>query len=295
MLPRNIPSDMNIELLLSYFQKGSFKVNLKGPHKRNVYNDMIGIEEGKDGVLYVDVGRNGLYNVLPEYMFHPIDRFNNLPQKEEKERFLEEYEKQEREKELAHRFFAPVDLLLLMFKVNARERLRAYTDINKVLIDIIFDDQHPLSEAQRGNRFVKQAIPFVIYSKYIRGNKTLLTLLLRKVFMDEGLTIATHENCITETDLSPRYADGLNGPLNETYIGNVYDETVKTYDLFYWPELCDGRFLDFVNEVDVFRRFVEDYFLSVEEVLRFFIIDDKSELILPNDEELNYLGYNTNL
>ena len=75
---------MNIELLLSYFQKGSFKVNLKGPHKRNVYNDIIGIEEGKDGVLYVDVGRNGLYNVLPEYMFHPIDRFNNLPQKEEK-------------------------------------------------------------------------------------------------------------------------------------------------------------------------------------------------------------------
>ena len=58
MLPKNIPSDINIELLLSYFERGSFKVNLKGLHKRNVYNDISDIEEKADGTLLVSVARN---------------------------------------------------------------------------------------------------------------------------------------------------------------------------------------------------------------------------------------------
>lgn len=295
MLPKNIPADISIEQLLSYFKKGSLKVSLEGLHKRNVYNDIINIEEKKDGTLHVCVGRNSLYNALPEYMFHPIDRFNNLPQLEEKERFAEEYEKQEQEKERAYRFFAPIDILLLLLKAETREQLRAYTDSNKILIDIILDNQHQLTEEQLKNRFIRQAIPFLIYCKYIRGNKTLLTLFLRKVFMDEGLKIEIHEKVTVNNDSSPRYADGLNGQLNESYIGNMYDNTVKTYDIHFWPEECDEHFLQIVQDVDLFRHFVENYFLSIEETLQFIITNETTTLKLSDDVELYFLNYNTNI
>lgn len=295
MLPKNIPPDINIELLLSYFQEGTFKIHFKGLHKRNVYNDIVDIEEQPDGTLLVGIGRNSIYNSLPEYLFHPIDRFNNLPRLEEKERFAEEYEKQEQEKEHAYCFFAPLDILLLKSKVEARERLQAYTNSNKVLSDIILDDQHQLTEEQTDNRFIAQAIPFLIYCKYIRGNKTLLTLLLRKIFKNEELEIDILEEDTVNSDTSPRYADGLNGMLNETFVGNVYDETVITYNIHYWPEVCDEHFLQLVREIDSFRRFVEAYFLSVEHALHFNITDNTQILKLSDDVDFNFLSYNTNL
>ena len=295
MLPKNIPSDINIELLLSYFEKGSFKVNLKGLHKRNVYNDIIDIEEKADGTLLVSVARNSIYNALPEYLFHPIDRFSNLPILEEKERFAEEYEKQEQEKEHAYRFFAPMDILLLMLKIETREQLQEYIDTNKVLTNIILDDEHQLSDDQVNNRFIRKAVPFLVYSKYIRGNKTLLTFLLRKIFMDEGLDFEIHDRETEYEDFIPRYSEGLNAQLNDSFLGNMYYEPVKTYNLHYWPEKCDENFLQLVQEVDLFRRFVEDYFLSVEESLQFNITDSTSTVTLSDDVDLNYLNYNTNI
>ena len=175
----NIPDDINIELLLSYFPEGSLKVAMRGLHKRNAYNDIVDTEEKKDGTVVVGVGRNSLYNALPEYMFHPIDRFDNIPKVEEKERFAEEYEKQEREKEQAFSFFLPVDLSLLKLKVKIRECLNAFAESNKVLNDILGDR---LTKEQQKNRFIRQLIPFLPSCKDIRGNKTLLTFLLRKVF-----------------------------------------------------------------------------------------------------------------
>ena len=48
MLPKNIPDDINIELLLSLFPEGQCKVSFIGTHKRNTYNDFMGLEELSD-------------------------------------------------------------------------------------------------------------------------------------------------------------------------------------------------------------------------------------------------------
>ena len=90
-----LPDDINIEDILSYLPKESYRVSVNGLHKRNSYKDIINYEETPDGKTEFHVGRNGLYNSLPEYMFHPINRFDNIPERERKERFAEEYAKQE--------------------------------------------------------------------------------------------------------------------------------------------------------------------------------------------------------
>ena len=70
VLPKNIPEDINVELLLSYFPKGSCKVAFKGLHKRNTYRDIVEIEKRDEETLLISVARNSLYNSLPEYLFH---------------------------------------------------------------------------------------------------------------------------------------------------------------------------------------------------------------------------------
>lgn len=293
MLPRNIPEDINVELLLSYFPEGSCKVALKGLHKRNSYNDIIDIEEKRDGSLLLGIGRNSLYNSLPEFMFHPIDRFDNIPKIEERERLAEEYQKQEKEKENAYRFFAPIDLLLLQLRVKVRDSLSIYYQSNKVLIDIIGDE---LTDEQTENCFIRQTLKYLPLCKNIRGNKTLLTFMLCKIFMEEGLKIDVTRKTTTFTDKAPRYSDGLDSAIGESYVGNVFDEESTLYDIHYWSEDdCNENFMKFVEDVEQYRLFLQDNFLSIEDTLHFNICKDDALLRLSDDIIFNYLNYNTNL
>lgn len=293
MQHKNIPEDINVELILSYFPEGKCKVGFKGLHKRNSYKDIIDIKDSREGNLILDISRHSLYNSLPEYMFHPVERYGSLTKKEDQKRFTEEYELQEEERERALRFFAPVDLLLLKLRVQIREKLQAFSCNDKILVDILADG---LTEKQKSNRFIRQALYFLPSCKHIRGDKSLINLMLRKIFMEEGLLLEKHDECMIHQDISPRYDDCIGASLDSCYAGNIYDQIVTTYDLHYWSEDdCDENFQLFVNEVEEFRSFVQDYFISIEEILRFDISCDGPPLRLSDEMVYNYLDYNTNI
>lgn len=293
MLPKNIPEDINIELLLSLFPEGSCKVSFTGTHKRNAYNDFMGLEELSDDTLLLNVGRSSLYNSLPELLFHPIDRFENLSPTHDKEKFDSEYEAQEREKEQAHKFFAPFDLMLLRLRMTVRERLETYAETDKIMIDILGDK---ITDVQKQNRFIKNAIPFLPFCKSIRGNKTYLTIMLRKVLMEEGLTISVCDQKHSFTDAHPRYNTQLCSDSNSLYLGNTYYDQVMTYIIHYWSESsCNEDFLQFLDELETFRKFIQDYYIAVDGILRFDISRDEEPLRLSDETTYNYMNYNMNI
>ena len=292
MLPKNIPDDINVEVLLSYLQDGSYKVLFNGTHKRNAYNDILEIAEEGDNLM-LTLGRGSLYNNLPELLFHPIDRFDNLPAQNEKERFREEYEAQTAETKNARKFFAPIDLMLLKLRMSAREKLDIYATSDKVLMDILGDE---LTEEQKQNRFCRQILPFLPFCKYIRGNRTLLTMMLRKALKEENLDISIKEKPHETIDLIPRYNTRLGETLESLYVGNTFNESVMTYDIHYWAEEeCNEHFLRFIDEMETLRQFIQDYFIGLEVILCFNINHDSESTLLSDDISYQYLNYNTNL
>ena len=124
----------------------------------------------------------------------------------------------------------------------------------------------------------------------------MLTCLEGKVFFDEGLRVrVTHEMLHLHDDV-PRYADRLDMDLGDGYVGNEWDELITVYQLHYWSEdECGGKFLDFLDEVEELRIFIQDYLLAVGEELRFDITQDEKPLRLGDELFYNYLGYNTNI
>lgn len=291
--PQLLPGELNAEELLAYYPLGTVKLTMQGMHKRNAYGDIIDLEPMGPEAMHLTVGRNSIYNSLPEYMFHPIDRFDNLPQYEEKERFQEQLEEQQQEIDDAYRFFAPIDLLILHLRTELRKKLDHYTHDDVVMQQIIGDS---LTEQQRQNRFIRQVIPFLPQAKRIRGNRTLFTLMLRKVFMEEGLTVHVKQAPQTHTDAAPRYGESLDMVLGDSYVGNVYTEPVQTYVIHYWPDKEAGpHFLHFLDEVEELRQVLQDFFLSVEQQLCFDVTRDEPPLRLNDDDRYNYLNYNTNI
>ena len=291
-VPGNIPQDINAEAFLGFFPQDTFRVKFCGLHKRNAYNDILEIEKLQDKLL-LHLGRNSLYNSLPEFLFHSIDRFDHIPEKDRKEKFAEEYAKQEREKEQAYRFFAPVDTLLFQLRLEVRERLSKYAESNIIIQDIILDR---LKEEQRGNRFIKRTIPYIPSCKTIRGDRTLITLLLRKILGDEGLVVNVQKKQSEFTDDNPRYGESEGCEVGDVYAGNTYSESVITYSISYWSdEDCDNDFLMFVDELDEFRQFVQDYFMSVDSILEFDVSKDSNPLRISDTTTYNYLNFNANI
>lgn len=288
---RNLPTDIDAEVILDYYPKGTFDVKFKGHHKRNAYNDLLNIEDNGER-MRMTLNRNSLYNALPEFLFHPSDRFD-LPQYNKKERFAEEYAKQEIEKEKAYRFFEPVDLALLHHRILARHEMNDLTEENKVLTDILSDS---IEQKHRENRFIKRSLEFLPYCKIIRGDKTLITLMLRKVFMEEGLVINVSNQEMTHIDPVPRYGSEMNSKLSSAYLGNEFEQNTLCFNVIYWAEQeCNDGFNQFVNEVETYRKFVQDYFFSVEAILIFNIQTDSPMTRMPDINQYYYLNHNTNI
>ena len=292
MLPENVPQDINAEVFLGFFPPGTFRVKFCGLHKRNAYNDILEIEKEQEKFL-LHLGRNSLYNSLPEFLFHSIDRFDNIPEKEKKQRFSEEYAKQEKEKEQAYKFFSPIDTLLFQLRLEVRERLNKYVESNTVIQDILLDK---LTAEKRENRFIKRTTPYISSCKTIRGIRTLITLLLRKVLAEEGLKINVKSKQTEFTDEESRYGNSEGCEIGDVYVGNTYSESVITYSISYWSdEDCNEDFLPLVNDLEVFRQFVQDYFVSVDSILVFDVSKDTSPLRISDTTLYNYLNYNTNI
>ena len=287
---KNIPDDINAELLFSCLPEGKLKLEFEGSHKRNAYHDILRIEQnGKDKPITLQLGRNSLYHTLPEILFHPIDRFN-------KSNFEEQYAAQKKEQENAKKFFAPIDLLLFNIRLSVREKIQEYLESDKLLVDIITEDR--LSDEEKQNRFIIKTLPFLPMCKSIRGDKTLITMMLRKVLKDEQIEIKVCEEQVeyTETEKEARYPGLVGDTLDAFYLGDSYVDDALVYNIHYWSdEECDEHFMEFVKEMDVFREFVQDYFLAIGAELHFDISTDSDGFYLDDGTKHQYLNYNTNL
>ena len=293
-MPYSLPADLNAELLLNYFPQGKFRISLQGLHKRNSYGDIIEVEDMVDkDAIHATLGRMSIYNSLPEYMFHPVDRFDNLPVNNESEAFHNEVDKQEQEIADAFRFFSPIDVLLFHLRSNVRGQIEKYTCGDVVMQQILGDR---LTEKQRANRFIRQFVSFLPQCKYIRGNRSLLTFLLRKVLLEEGLRVEIKQEMSNFTDKHPRYDNQVDAVLGDSYVDNSYFENVTVYSISYWSdEECSEKFLSFIDEMEELRLFLRDYFLFVEDELVFHITQDYPPLRLNDEKIYNYLNYNTNI
>lgn len=292
----NIPPDLRAESLLGYLPRDMRRIEAKGTHKRNAYEDVTGIADDGNGGLTIMLARNGMYDILPESLFHPIDRFDNIPANEYKERFKEECERQQAEEENARKYFQPIDNFLIELNsiVNESKQNREYS---AVLENIICDR---LPERYSSNRFIRKAKEFMPLCRHIRGDKGLFSLMLRHILFDEQISISEHYRPVSVTDSSPRYNHRLEGSEEfadrDFFLGSEFDENIITYDIRYWKEEeCDGSFLLFVKEMEVFGEFLNDYLMGMETQLRFNITKTALPVRLSDDVFLTYLDYNTNL
>lgn len=290
----SIPVDIRAEIINNYLADVDKEFLFLGNHNRNAYEDVLSISRD-DEVIKVELSRQGLYDILPEGLFHPIDRFDNIPANEYKERFAEEVEQQRVEEQNARLFFSAYDKFIFDLSSIVTQLKGTEFCGHSILSDIICDS---LPNKYRANRFVNRVKEFTSRCSSIRGNISLLTLMLRKVMADEGLRLVLKSELATFEDSVPRYSCQLEQDEDsvELYLGNQYEEDVLWYEIQYWnDDFCNESFLEIVDEIRVFESFINDYFMGIETSLRFKISTYTHPVRLSDELFFNYLNYNTNI
>lgn len=310
----NLPSHIRAEIIWSYLKDYSPAVRFAGSHKRNAYEDILEVGEDEEG-LKIEIARQGLYDLLPEALFHPIDRFENLPANDYKEKLEEQIEKQQQEEANAREYFAKIDETVFRLEALLSELKQESYSGASVLCGIICDE---LPHRYSQNRFVKKMIEFLPSASRIRGNMDLIVLIVRKILSDEGLKAVVSTIQKEFKDNEPRYACGIEidcrqageisrqaGESTEkreevkdktVYLGNSFMEETTEYNMQYWSDAeASDTFPKFVEELQDFNDFINDFFLGIGTELKFNLTTQTLPTRISDDLYYNYLDYNTNL
>ncbi|MGN0236873.1 MAG: hypothetical protein ACI4AK_02115 [Lepagella sp.] len=291
---KNLPEDLKAEALLCYIPKSIREICVVGSHKRNAYEDISSLSTESDKNVTIAINRNGIYDILPEALFHPIDRFEGIPANEYKEKVECEINRQQIEEENARKFFSEFDRFLIELS-SIIHRIKEIYSEESIISDIISDS---IDDSSKGNRFIKRTMQFLPLCRTIRGDRFFISSMLRYVLREEGITINTLNQRIHIYDEDPWYNCNIEGKSEDhrIYLGREFDETITIFNISYWDDNeCSETFLQFINEIAEYEQFINDYFMGIETRVRFDISTKSLPVRLSDEIYYNYLDYNTNL
>ena len=246
-------------------------------------------------LIVISIARNGLYDVLPEGLFHPFTRYNNLDAEDRKK----EFQKQKQEEINARKFFMPLDNEFFVQRVNLElELLQLVRNPINILKKYFFNDQGI------PDYFARKFMIFLPFTNEIKGDIELTAYSLSEILNEK----VTHKSFYSVTrnirnNLAGNSSNG-NNVLGENFIcGDYFEENLLNWEFLIILK-DDSKFSNFTEmENNIGEKIIEkffDFFIPVEiEVKTHILCESGLQLQLSNDNEqtepILYLGYNISI
>lgn len=273
-----------------------FLVEHKGLFERNYSMDVSGANiDMIRKLIVISIARNGLYDVLPEGLFHPFTRYNNLDSDDRKK----EFQIQKEEETNARKFFMPVDNEIFVQRINLElEMLRLVRDpINILKKYFIHDKAIP-------DQFARKFMEFLPFTNEIKGDIKLTAFALSEILSEK----VVHNNYYSNTRISQNSASINHSKENklsgENFIcGENFEESLLNWEftiilkndsnLSYYADM-NKRIADKIIE-----KFC-DFFIPVEIEVKIHILCEAGRQLKLTDEKGQteqelFLGYNTSI
>lgn len=275
--------------------RSSYRFN--GVHQRTGKGDSLEIDVKRSGgaiKVNYDFRRDSLYHILPEVLFHQLDRYTAIELDEE------DFERCRREEKAriaaAIDFFYPYDKEFL----KLRERFQRTLNL-KILNNYRFitDFITAGEQVNMKNPFIARVYGSILRLRSSRGSETLLLYALNEAF--EG-SLNNYNFRLTEEWREIDQASchiSLEGDLTNLYCGPKYCEPVQVVTIEYQTKIESHEAIQRLErEMDEFGKFFSLWFLGMDQRLEMACGDYKMIPILGDataEEEGLFLGYNTQL
>lgn len=267
---------------------------LEGLHERTSSGDELLLSfrrKQKKSQLRFRLKRDSLYHILPEYLFHPLDRYAGC--EGDQEEFEKRYQEQKRTEKKALAYFLPYDTVFQQLRI----RFQDYLD-NHILNDNTFlaDFVTKGFSIAKENDYIRVAYRFIPWMRHYRGNLQVLRIILTLTLGNE--TVISQINGLPKkTKISAACHTTLDGTLSDLYCGEEYpDELYLIHLQLSRPILSRRQIAEEENKLAQFTDFFQAWFLAVEQTLLIEFGDRRQRPILASGyrNEL-FLNYNTQL
>lgn len=289
----NIPDNLNAEIVIALLKNRAkeYSVVSKGIFERNFAGDLLGYEERSDSIEFT-VSRDGLYHLLPEALFHRVDRFKNITGKDHAERFEKSRLEQEAEKKAATDLFKPFDNELFHRRVEYQEAINRIFKHKPLFQSYWMIDDKELFKAYLANPYTRKALYFLPHAATIRGDKIKIKLVLKQIL---GKAITLEKLVFTKLYKDDRTEEPDALPLGDAVCDTTFYDTcflLSVRVLQPVPELLEAEAHE--TQLREFCDFFCNYFLPVEEEMAIEIADPFLEPAFDDEQPL-FLEYNTQL
>lgn len=301
----NIPKETDADVAMAVVMpnavsvadnKLSFLYEFKGVSERTALGDNlhIAVKNKQNGTSEIkfSLKRDSLYHILPEYLFHPLDRYLGIAGGDTEE-FDKRYKEQEEQKNKALTYFKPFDQLFQQLRTDYQRWLNEHVfSGNQFLADFILDG----CEVNPSNPYIKAVLPCIPWLKDYRGNDDMIKTALGYAF--EGHAKVEKIKIEKNESMSGRIHSSIGGTLTDLYCGSTFCTGVSIWKVFYQTKIETAKDLNMLKrQIREFSEFFSAWFLPVESELNIDFGDKKAVPYLSEVEKEKgvFLNYSTQL
>lgn len=303
-LPPDIDSDLSIAVVDSNIQslisdseipiRKSYVFN--GVHERTAKGDNLLVSAStstKRHQLKYSLKRDSLYHILPEYLFHPLDRYADTDG--DKEEFVKRRKAQKNIESDALEFFYPFDKGFQLLRTSFQDKLNDEILNNNIFVVDFITEGYDIN---KNNLFIKGAYPCIIWLRNNRGVKKLLEVAVKYAFNDS----LNSYNLISDEESSLIDADTchitLDGEIDNLFCGPRYFYLEESINVEYQTKIVsEDQIQNLKSEIREFEVFFKAWFLTRNQTIKVEFGDYDKQPIMnvgTSNDDL-FLGYNTQL
>lgn len=303
-LPADIDSDLSIAVVNGNIKSlvSDSEIPIKesyifcGFHERTAKGDNVLISAStstKRHQLKYSLKRDSIYHILPEYLFHPLDRYADTDG--DKEEFVKRRKAQKETESDALEYFYPFDISIQHLRTLFQDKLNKEILNNKIfIVDFITEG----FDIKKNNKFIKGAYPCIIWLRNNRGVKKLLEVTVKYAFSDSLNSF----NMISNEQSSSIDPDTchitLDGEIDNLFCGTRYFYLEERINVEYQTKIIsEDQIQHLKSEIREFETFFKAWFLTRNQTIKVKFGDYDKQPIMnvgTADDDL-FLGYNTQL
>lgn len=261
-------------------------VHQKGAFKKSYSTDIetISIAENEKNTANFIINRNGLYDVLPEGLFHQTKGSKAI---RTTQNAVEEHRKFKEEEKLARKFFSPIENLIFRYRIFAELAERkavesVQTGYSNQSLKNFWNIEATLTKAE-----TERLLSLMPYSNFIKANKDAIQEALSFV-LQKNVTVQEEWKIVEQDTLSCN--DNILG-INAV-LGNKTNETMRVWKVTI-QNINSSEMNSYVMGNDLWlllNKFVELFFPIEVDATFEFEIDKKQVNSTPQ-----VLGYGARL
>lgn len=299
-IPRETDADVAMSVVIPNVNERTgcdvvYSYEFEGGADRTASGDVLSVDiKNKTNTspsVKFSLKRDSIYHILPEYLFHPLDRY--IGTKGDVAEFDKRYQEQEEQERYALTYFRFFDQNYQELKVKFQLWLNENIfEGNQFLSDFITNGY----SFNKENPFVKASLPCIPWLRNHRGNKEMIEVALRCALGESA--VVKYEWNDYKMELSSNVHSSLDRSADELYCGATFQTGYYLWHISYQTTIdTEAKLMELKMAMQEFSDFFKTWFLQMEEEIKIEFGDWNAFPVITDNSSTTgiFLNYSTQL